>query len=82
MAHASKLALGMDTRFGLGSLGPLWIAGQDAAFMRDPEFRDRVPFAIAQKLDPGAVDEQDLVAVGAPIRDLDSQCLCRRHRVV
>lgn len=42
LAHASQLALWLDTRFGLGSLGPLWIAGQDASFMRDPEFRDRV----------------------------------------
>ena len=34
-----------------------------------------LPFTVAEELDPGAVNEQVQGAIGAPIRDLDCQCL-------
>ena len=34
-----------------------------------------VPIAVADKLDPGAVNEQVQRGIGAPIGDLDGQCL-------
>ncbi|MCE6950126.1 AAA family ATPase [Cereibacter sphaeroides] len=42
LAKATALAVMLDTRFGLGAYGSLWIDGTPDVLLRDPEVRDRV----------------------------------------
>lgn len=42
LAKVTALAVMLDTRFGLGVYGPLWIDATPDVLLRDPEVRDRV----------------------------------------
>lgn len=42
LALATRLALWLDTKFGLGAFGPVWFDAPDATFLRDPDIQARV----------------------------------------
>lgn len=42
LAQATQLALSIDSRLGLGSVGPVWLGDEESTLLRDPETRARV----------------------------------------
>ena len=42
LAKATKLAVSLDTKLGIGALGPVWIDGPDSSFLLEPAFQLRV----------------------------------------